>query len=152
MDGELSQEQANSLIYMKKEFLNESDLVLNDNFNFERELRSTNKQELFILSLYQGRLDLKKVTYNKRHNKGITLIRIDLTNGQHTNPDGKKIIGPHIHIYKEGYGDSFAIPLPNKEIGITNLEDCTKCLDEFFKYCNIKPINIIKQSLFGNLQ
>lgn len=150
MSNELTQKQADFLIGIAKEFLDTSTIILNQSFDFERELRSLNKQELFILSLYQGKIDLKKVTYNKRHNSGVTLIRIDLTKGQHTNPDGKKIIGPHMHIYKEGYDDSFAIPLPDKSMGITNTGDCIKCLNELFTFCNIKPIKVVKQtSLFS---
>lgn len=48
--------------------------------------------------------------------KCIMLVRIDTQDATyHINPDGKtKILPyqPHIHIYKEGYGDKYAYLLP----------------------------------------
>ena len=151
MSSELSQQEADRLRGLPKEFLDLSPLILTDHFDIDRGLRSTDKQELFILTLRQGRIDIKKVTYNKRHNSGITLVRVDITKGQHTNPDGEKIIGPHIHIYKEGYGDAIAIPLPNNHLGFNTVDDHLKCLDDFFKFCNIQPVKVVNQRSLINL-
>ena len=151
MSSELSQQEADRLIGLPKEFLDLSPVTLTDHFDFERDLRSADKQELFILTFRQGRIDIKKVTYNKRHNSGVTLVRLDIVNGQHTNPDGTKIIGPHIHIYREGFNDTIAIPLPNKNLGFDSIDDYIKSLDDFFRFCNIQPVRIINQRSLSNL-
>lgn len=55
----------------------------------------------------------------------------------HTNPDKTDIGGTHLHIYREGYDDKWALPLP----GIfTNTNDLVKTLKEFLAYC--KVVNI----------
>jgi len=61
---------------------------------------------------------------------------------KHTNPDGEIITGNHLHIYKEGYGDKIAQPLPDI---FTNPENPLKTLREFMKYCNIT-----KEPIFTN--
>jgi len=68
------------------------------------------------------------------------LLRLDLGNKPHTNPDGEKINGPHLHRYREGYGDKFAIPLPLDLF--TSPDDPYVTVQEFMKYCHIirKPI------------
>jgi len=152
MPSELSQEDADFLTEIKKEFIDKSPIVLTDHFNFERDIQSLNGKDVFVLTFYQGRIDLKKVTYNKRHSSGITLRRLDLTDGQHTNPDGQKIVGPHVHIYKENFGDSFAYPITNSKLGFTNISDYVQCLTDFLEMCNIESIKVSRQKSLNNLE
>lgn len=42
------------------------------------------------------------------------LLRVDLEGPDHDNPDGTVVECPHIHIYKEGYGLSWAYPLQDE--------------------------------------
>jgi len=147
---ELTQKEADRLIGMNKKFLNKNDIPLSDNFDIERELKSENSQEFFVLSLRQGRIDLRKITYNMRHKPGVPLVRLDLGDRiQHTNPDGVRIIGPHLHVYREGYSDSFAESVPNGHF--KDADNFLKCLTVFLKFCNIEEIKVFNQkSLGGN--
>lgn len=65
------------------------------------------------------------------------LIRIDINNGSHRNPDGEIIPNNHIHIYKDSeYAkDAFAYPLPTE---FTDLESIFSALEQFLLYTNIQ--------------
>lgn len=144
MDINLSQAEADALIAMHKHRLN------NDNHNYPDlggalrvPLVSGDKREEFMLDITRGRIELAKGTFQNRSRQVIVLIRIDVGGSPHRNPDDREILCPHIHIYKEGFGDKWAYPLPS---GIfTNHADHWQTLHEFMRYCNIiEPPNIEK--------
>lgn len=64
------------------------------------------------------------------------LLRVDINNGTHRNPDGEKIQQNHIHIYKnsEYSKDAYAVPLPGE---FSNLESIFSALNDFLVYTNI---------------
>ncbi|MFV0560270.1 MAG: DUF6978 family protein [Enterococcus sp.] len=68
------------------------------------------------------------------------LIRLDINNGTHRNPDGKTIQQNHIHIYKDSEfaKDAFAYPLPTN---FTDLESIFSALITFLEYTHIKEID-----------
>lgn len=65
------------------------------------------------------------------------LIRLDIKNGRHRNPDGTIIGQNHIHIYTDSnYAkDAFAYPLPTE---FTDLESIFEALEQFLSYTNIQ--------------
>lgn len=65
------------------------------------------------------------------------IIRIDVNNGSHRNPDGRIIKQNHIHIYKDSEfsKDAYAYELP---IHFTNLESIFSALEQFLSYTNIQ--------------
>jgi len=138
----LTQQEAEKLIAMKKLFLGNGTITLNESFNQTIPLISENKQEHFLLDLRQGRIDLKKLIYQNRYDEVIQLVRFE-SKGVHENPDGEIIRGAHIHIYKEGYGDKFAFPVKDFE----DVEDVLKALTKFCEFCNIENKNFAYQSL-----
>lgn len=97
-------------------------------------LFSENKQEEFLLDISRSRIEVSKTTYQNRARKTIILLRLDIGSAPHRNPDGQEISSPHLHIYKEGYGDKFAYPLP-KEFNLCS--DSIDYLNTFMDYCNI---------------
>jgi hypothetical protein len=143
----LTQEDANKLIEMDKHFIDRRKIILDDGFDIERELTSKIGKKLFILSLRQGRIDLKKITYNTRTKVGVPLVRLDIGDIiQHTNPDGTKIIGTHLHVYKEGYADTIAIKIPNKSQKLfKDMSNFVKCLYDFLDFCHVERIKIANQ-------
>ena len=44
-------------------------------------------------------------------------------------------MSPHLHIYREGYGDKWAAPLPSRDF--LRPDDSWQMLTEFMRYCNI---------------
>ena len=138
---DLTQEEADRLIAIGKSYLgNEKYQFPSNGELLEFPLVSTDQKEYFQLSVRSGRIDLQKVSSQLRVKKIHVLLRLDLGNKPHTNPNGDKIEGSHLHRYYEGYGDRFAIPIP-REI-FTDPADSYITIQEFMNYCNIihKPI------------
>lgn len=66
------------------------------------------------------------------------LIRLDINNGSHRNPDGTIIPQNHVHIYTDSSDlakDAYAIELPTE---FTNLESIFSALEDFLEYTNIQ--------------
>lgn len=98
-----------------------------------------------------------KITYQLRHSKIFQIRRLDF-NGGHENPPGPAPMAEliryegmkfanrsHMHIYIEGWGDKWAIPLEDiLELGITAHDDLYEKMQKFFKYCNIESYNVTK--------
>lgn len=80
-----------------------------------------------------------KVTYQNRARQVIPLARLDLNGPPHRNPDGSELPCPHLHLYREGYGTKWAIPVPTNDF--TDLTDIWTSFSDFMRYCNItKPL------------
>ncbi|MCB5270478.1 MAG: hypothetical protein LHW56_01380 [Candidatus Cloacimonetes bacterium] len=105
-------------------------------------LRSRDGREKFLLDVHIGHIELKKAHLQNRARNVIILARLD-TMGKHTNPDGNSLTGSHLHLYREGYGDRWAYPVPAQ---FTNLANLLLTVDEFMKYCNIVEAPIIQGS------
>lgn len=63
------------------------------------------------------------------------LYRLDINGPSHTNPDLETVGSSHLHIYREGYNDAWAIPVP-EELSTSNVP--AEALIDFLVYCNIK--------------
>ena len=132
----LTQTEANILIAMEKEFVKPVTISILPGADQTHELVGNDKRERFLLDLWRGTLRLSKVKYQTRGRKIIVLVRLDIDSAPHTNPDGTKINGTHIHLYREGYEDKWAFPVDPAEFG--NPSDIQRTLEDFFRYCNIK--------------
>jgi hypothetical protein len=105
-----------------------------------------NKRENFLLDVSRGRIDLSKGTYQNRARQTMILVRIDFGGGPHRNPDGEEISSPHLHLYREGYGDKWAVPVPYENFPA--VENHWETLHDFMKYCNITQPPIFLRGLF----
>ncbi len=137
------------LLNLLKEFVNTERLMLpKAGTKIDLKLSSLDKKEDFVLNIRRGRINLSKITYQNLYSKyNMPLIRIDLDGTRHQNPDGEFVGLPHIHIYKEGFGDKWAYEL-DKEL-FTNTDDLALLLEQFMDYCNIKQVPIIHQIDMG---
>jgi len=134
----ITQPEFDYLIQLKKEFQKRDELLLGPApLKWSRDIISLFSKDAFLLDYYRGSLEIKKYTYNKRYRTSIPLVRFD-SFGRHTNPDGQKFVGPHIHIYKEGFDDKFAYPIDS--IGADLSTSMQEVLVKFLKYCNIQNI------------
>ena len=101
--------------------------------------------------------------YQLRYQGEYILIRID-TKRPHKNLDqsdlsksdierleylkqyfGMDFPGPHIHVYVEGYGDAWAMPIPVDKFA--RIHDPYGTMDDFFAYCNIMEPPLIQGGL-----
>jgi len=109
-------------------------------------ITSRNKRENFLLDVSRGKIDLIKGSYQNRAMQIVILIRLDFGGQSHRNPDGQEISSPHLHMYREGYGDKWAVPIPAQDF--PNIQDLWQTLQDFMKYCNIVEPPNIQRGLF----
>jgi hypothetical protein len=70
------------------------------------------------------------------------LIRVDIDGPPHENPDGTEVLCPHIHLYREGYGDKWAQPLPP---AFADPTDLAVMLRDYLRFCNVEKIPSIQK-------
>ena len=106
-------------------------------------LVSQDKRENFLLDIKRGRIKLIKGKYQVRARNVIILARLDFGGPFHRNPDGQDIPCPHLHLYREGHGLGWAIPVPLQSF--PDIDDRWKTLHDFMRFCNVvDPPRIIK--------
>jgi len=131
----LTQAVADALIGMKKTFLNNAVISLTAGSDLSYELEASAANERFLLDLSRGTIRLSKFKFQTRARTAIVLVRLDLDGSPHTNPDGTRIGGTHLHVYREGYDDKWAYPLdPHIFDNPSEIETTFK---HFCIYCNI---------------
>ena len=146
-DMNLTQAEADALIAMEKHRINEDrrDFPMGGQ-SLVLPLQSSDKREQFLLDLSRGRIDLLKVKMQNRGRQVVVLVRLDLGGAPHRNPDDEEILAPHLHVYREGYGDKWAIPVPaDRFTATTNL---WSTLEEFMRFCSITQPPHIERGLF----
>ncbi len=143
----LTQAEADLLLQMEKIKVNDEEHSLPDlGGSISIPLISLDKKEHFLLDISRGRINLKRQKYQTRAREAIVLVRLDLSS-PHRNPNGEEIGTPHIHLYKEGYGDKWASLLP--EGVFTNLNDSWQTLVDFMRFCNVVQSPNLKKGLFS---
>ncbi len=132
----LTQDEADALIAMPKigATANEWDYP-NSGCSICVPLLSQDRRENFLLDISRSRIDLLKGTYQTRGKQVVVLVRLDFGGSPHRNPDDAEVDCPHLHIYREGFGDKWAIPIPKEKFGST--DDLWQTLQDFMHYCNI---------------
>lgn len=109
-------------------------------------LVSSSKRESFILDISKSGRIVLKGKYQNRARQSIILVRYDFGGSPHRNPDGSEIDCPHLHVYREGYGDrwAFSIPVPD----FCDITNPWQVLQDFMKFCNITEPPDIQKDLF----
>jgi hypothetical protein len=145
-DIDLNQQEADSLMEMEKHRVN------NDEWNFPKPgerltipLQSPDKRESFTLDVTRVSIKLTKATYQNRARQAIVLLRLDIDGAPHRNPDGIDVPCPHLHIYREGHGDKWAIPAADL---VGNEGSLYSILTLFMIRCNITQPPIVQGGLF----
>ncbi len=110
-------------------------------------LVSADRREQFLLDISRGRIDLAKVKMQNRARQVIVLVRLDLAGAPHRNPDGAEVPCPHLHLFREGFGDKWAAPISPEDFASPH--DNLATLNDFMRFCNIAQPPIIEQGLFA---
>ena len=110
-------------------------------------LVSTDGRDKFVLDVSRSQVSLGKGTYQNRARGVVILARLDFGGAPHRNPDDAEIQCPHLHLYREGYGDKWAVPLPTGVFSDTN--DRWQMLDDFMRYVNVTVAPNIIRGLFA---
>ena len=143
----LTQQEADALLVLGKyNFSNDEYKFPYFGGSLRLSLQSMDKKETFNLDVTRGYIALEKITFQTRARKAVVLVRLDIDGPPHRNPDGEEIGCPHIHLYREGYGDKWAYPLPDELKCV--LDNPYNLLDKFKDYCHIIGKPIIQRELF----
>jgi hypothetical protein len=109
-------------------------------------LVSADKRESFSLDLSRGRVEILRVKYQNRARQVLVLARLELAGPAHRNPDGTEVSCPHLHVYREGFADKWAVVVPANKF--PNTTDPWEALQDFMRYCNIVQAPNIRKGLF----
>jgi hypothetical protein len=144
---DLTQAEADALIAMEKHRSNEErpDFPMNGE-SLQLPLQSPDRREQFLLDLSRGRIDLLKVKMQNRGRQVVVLVRLDLGGAPHRNPDDQEISSPHLHIYREGYGDKWAVPIPPDRF--RDVASLWTTFEDFLLFCNVTQPPHVQRGLF----
>ena len=109
-------------------------------------LVSLDGREQFLLDIRRASIGFGKGTYQHRGRHVAILARLDFGGPPHRNPNDEEIGSPHLHLYREGFGDKWAFPVPHDSF--PNLSDPWLTLEDFMRFCNIIQPPIIRRGLF----
>ena len=144
----LTQSRADALIQMEKRPATSTRwLFPGRGGRLNIELRSADRRERFVFDVTAGRISLNKASYQTRWRRTTVLVRLCVNGATHRNPDGQRLGKTHLHVYREGYQDKFAIPVPNTFV---DLNDQSRMLQDFCAYCNIARQPIYTQRLIND--
>ncbi|MBA4291203.1 MAG: hypothetical protein C0439_19720 [Pseudomonas sp.] len=145
-DDSLSQSDAETLLRMEKK------PALPDAFQFpdlggriEVPLLSRDERERFSLDINRKRIALT-TGYQARGRQVIVLARLDFA-APHRNPDGTEVGVPHLHVYREGFGDKWAVEIPTGML--SKPDDAWQVLHDFMNYCGVVERPNIVRGLFS---
>jgi hypothetical protein len=145
---DITQAEADDLIRMEKRFVDDKDWTFPvAGERIALSLTSLDKRENFTLDLTRARIKLTKATYQNRVRQAIVLMRLDLDGPPHRNPDGMEIECPHLHTYREGFGDKWAVPAPVDRY--TNTLDLFSTCETFLQHCNVTGPSKMQRGLFS---
>lgn len=130
-DDALSQADAETLLRMDKK------PATSDAFQFpdlggriEVPLVSRDERERFSLDINRKRIALT-TGFQARGRQVIVLARLDFA-APHRNPDGTEVGVPHLHVYREGFGDKWAVEIPTGML--SKPDDAWQVLHDFIAH------------------
>ena len=145
-DSNLAQADADALIAMEKHRVDTIEHIFPFTGSLVVPLQSPDKREQFLLDIRRGRIDLQKATNQSRARQVVVLVRLDLGGAPHRNPDDSEVPCPHLHLYREGYGDKWAIAAPAS--AFPRVDDLWGTLEDFMRYCRVTEPPYIERGLF----
>ena len=142
----LTQSEADALMSMAKYLVKPGEIrfpLAGDSLQLE--LRSEDEREAFLIDVNRrGKIKFTKCTYQERYEVVEILVRVDIDGPPHENPDGLFVPCPHVHVYREGFGDKWAQPLPKS---FTKPTDLVVVLRDFLKYCNVATVPEVQKPI-----
>jgi hypothetical protein len=153
----LTQIEANSLLALAKIFdseINRIDFSRGQPFANSYLLEGVGRREAFLFDIERGNRKRARLKFQTRARKVCILARIDIDGKPHTNPPesphrpGQRFVGPHIHLYREGFEDRVAFH-PHEVPGfqVPSGQDDVAWLVAFLEMCNVSAIPQIQELL-----
>ena len=96
---------------------------------------SLDNREDFLLDITRSQINVAKIAHQNRARHVVILMRLDIQGAPHRNPDAEVIPCPHLHIYREDFGDKWAFRLPAGKF--RHLGDLYQTVEDFMTECNV---------------
>ena len=133
----LTQSEADQFIQTVKHFVRPpASISISPGGDDTYELAGSDDRERFLLDIWRGTLRLTKLKFQNRVRTIVVLVRLDVDGAPHTNPDGQRLSGTHLHLFTEGYDDRWAYPVDPGTF--TLLSDPGTTFQEFCSYCKVE--------------
>jgi hypothetical protein len=146
MQTDLSQAEADALLRMEKYRVDATANAFPDlGGHIQIALQSQNQREAFSLDISRRHIALT-TKYQTRGRHSVVLARLDF-NSPHRNPDDTEVGIPHLHLYREGFGDKWAYDVPAEML--KNPADPWQVLLDFMSYCRVVEPPNISRGLFS---
>jgi hypothetical protein len=134
----LTQAEADALIAMAKTFADTEAISIPPGVDDTRELIGADPKERFLLDIWRSTFRLTKVRLQTRGRQVVVLARLCVDGAPHTNPDGARLAGTHLHLYRQGYDDKWAQPVEPSRF--PNPSDLRRVFEDFCGFCNIRGV------------
>lgn len=133
----LTQTEADQFIQMVKHFVRApASITIPPGADDTYDLAGLDDRESFLLDIWRGTLRLTKLKFQNRVRTAIVLVRLDVDGAPHTNPDGQRLAGTHLHLFREGYDDRWAYPVDPSSFSL--LSDAGATFQDFCAFCKIE--------------
>lgn len=143
---DLSQSEANTLLEMKKRRMSDTGYrIPGGGQKLSVPLESLDSREHFLLDMHRSKIALSKFKIQNRVRESVILARLDLGGSPHVNPDGNEVPTPHLHVFREGYGDKWAFAPTKTQFPSIGNEWAT--IWDFMRFCNIVEPPSLQRSL-----
>ena len=146
LDRDLTQVDAQALLAMEKRRRDDTQWDYSGLGQLTLPLVSSDRRESFLLDIRRSRIKLTKSTFQNRARQLAILARLDFGGAPHRNPDGQEIASPHLHLYREGFNDKWASPVPLD--AFPNLQDFWNTFEDFMVFCNVVAPPLISRGVF----
>ncbi|NNM88561.1 MAG: hypothetical protein HKL95_08590 [Phycisphaerae bacterium] len=143
---DLTQHEADALVAMPKVPVSEETYTYPLAGNLSIPLVSNDRRENFYLDIWRSGIVLAKGRHQNRARNVVVLLRLDFGGSPHRNPDGTELPCPHLHVYREGFADRWAIPVPGNKFG--NIDDAWRSLVDFMALCTLVRNPRINRGLY----
>jgi len=143
----MDQNTANFLMALEKKIVEVDIIFPSNNTMLSINAISLDDNERFLIDINRkGLIKLSRCSFQERFCTTEGLVRLDLDESKtHRNPDDQIIAGPHLHVYREGYGLRWAYALKDLSPCPFKVQsDLVSIFIEFCNYCNITTTPIIQ--------
>jgi hypothetical protein len=106
----LEQWEADALLAVEKVYSATTVVDLTLGADADYRVEAFDESSSFILDVRRATRNPTKATYQLRYRRDIVLARL-CTSVRHTNPDAAVVEPPHLHLYRQGDADKWAVPL-----------------------------------------
>lgn len=133
----ITEKEFKKLMSLQKCFLTDPSLP-SDNDKKIYAVQSIDGKENFSVHVERkNTIEIRKSKLQNGYQK-IPLVRVEFDCPPHRNPDGSQVGRNHIHIYREGYGLSWALDLDGFDPNyFKDPSNYLSLFDDFCKYCKI---------------